>query len=210
MTSIPRRQPPVLELVHDARHAPEHACKAKSQAEREHEWSMLMARAQAGDAEAYERLLKAITPLLRACAARRHREPGDIEDAVQDILLTLHAARHTYDPARPFGPWLNGIARHRLVDRLRRHGRTRAREVALDAEDECLLADHANPPDEAPDRQALSAAVARLPATQQRAIRLLKIEQMSLKEAAAETGTSVTALKVATHRALANLRKMLA
>jgi len=28
------------------------------------------------------------------------------EDAVQDVLLAIHEKRHTYDPARPFGPWL--------------------------------------------------------------------------------------------------------
>jgi RNA polymerase sigma-70 factor (ECF subfamily) len=32
-------------------------------------------------------------------AARRFEEPSDAEDAVQDVLLTVHAVRHTYDPA---------------------------------------------------------------------------------------------------------------
>ena len=95
---------------------------------RELDWSILMARAQSGDRDAYRRLLEEITPYLRAHAARRHRDTGDAEDAVQDILLTLHAVRHTYDPNRPFGPWLLAIANHRLIDRLRRQRRQRSRE----------------------------------------------------------------------------------
>ena len=95
---------------------------------RELDWSILMAGAQSGDREAYRRLLEEITPYLRAQAARRHRDTGDAEDAVQDILLTLHAVRHTYDPNRPFGPWLLAIANHRLIDRLRRQRRQRSRE----------------------------------------------------------------------------------
>ena len=102
---------------------------------RDLDWSILMARAQGGDGEAYRRLLVAIAPYLRSLALRHHRDPGDVEDTVQDVLLTVHAIRHTYDPTRPFGPWLLAIARRRIIDQLRRQGRTRAREVALDLEE---------------------------------------------------------------------------
>jgi hypothetical protein len=78
------------------------------------DWSQLMARAQDGDRDAYRALLEDITPYLRALAARCFRETGDIEDAVQDVLLTIHAVRHAYDPGRPFGPWLVAIANRRI------------------------------------------------------------------------------------------------
>src|SRR5258708_35732958 len=91
---------------------------------RDVDWSILMARAQEGDRAAYHRLLQEITPYLRSLAARRHRDPNDIEDAVQDVLLTVHSIRQTYDPARPFAPWLVAIANRRFIDRLRRQGRT--------------------------------------------------------------------------------------
>ena len=148
-------------------------------------------------------------PYLRSLAARRHRDPRDAEDAVQDILLTVHAIRQTYDPTRPFGPWLVTIANRRLVDRLRRQGRLRSRESALTTEHETFPARQANIDDEVSDRRELEAVLGNLPPGQQQAIRLLKLKEMSLKEAAAATGISVTALKVATHRALKNLRKML-
>src|SRR6516225_2416604 len=68
----------------------------------ERDWSRLMARAQDGDRDAYRTLLQDITPYLRALATRCFRDTCDIEDAVQDVLLTVHAVRHVYDPDRPF------------------------------------------------------------------------------------------------------------
>lgn len=173
------------------------------------DWSILMARAQGGDQRAYRRLLTDIAPYLRALARRRGIEPGEIEDAVQDTLLALHAVRRAYDPTRPFGPWLAAIANARLVDHLRRRSRRTAREKPLSAEHETFPASQANLDAEIADRHDLRRAVTGLSESQQRAIRLLKLKEMSLKEAAAETGLSIAALKVATHRALRNLRRAL-
>jgi len=178
-------------------------------AARDLEWSILMARAQDGDSGAYRRLLEEVTPYLRFLAASRHRDPSDAEDAVQDILLTIHAVRQTYDPTRPFRPWLVTIANRRLVDRLRRQGRLRSRETALTSDHETFPGCQANLDEEVSDRRELRTALDNLPAGQRQAIRLLKLKEMSLKEAATATGRSVTALKGATHRALRNLRTML-
>ena len=98
------------------------------------DWAILMAHAQSGDQDAYRRLLEEITPYVRSLAFTSHRDPADIEDSVQDVLLTVHAVRHTYDPTRPFGPWLVAIAHRRATDRLRRQGRTTARETPLTEE----------------------------------------------------------------------------
>ncbi|TMH15947.1 MAG: sigma-70 family RNA polymerase sigma factor [Betaproteobacteria bacterium] len=176
---------------------------------RELDWSIYMARAQAGDRDAYRRLLEDVAPYLRSIAARHFRNSGDIEDAVQEVLLTVHAVRHTYDPARPFGPWLVAIANRRVVDGLRRQGRSRAREVALDAEHETFAAPEANYHEAASEARALREAVESLPPGQRDAIRMLKLQEMSLKEAAAVSGMTVAALKVATHRAVKSLRKVL-
>jgi RNA polymerase sigma-70 factor (ECF subfamily) len=176
---------------------------------RDLDWSMLMARAQGGDSEAYRRLLVAIAPYLRALALRYHRDPNDVEDTMQDVLLTVHAIRHTYDPSRPFGPWLLAIARRRIIDRLRRQGRTRAREVALDLEDETFAAPEANLGEADWNQRVLGDALERLPPGQREAVRLLKLQELSLQRAAAASGLSVAALKVAMHRAMKNLRKML-
>ena len=168
-----------------------------------------MARAQAGDRDAYRRLLEDVTPYLRSIAARHFQNSGDIEDTVQEMLLTVHAVRHTYDPARPFGPWLVAIANRRVVDGLRRQGRSRAREVVLETGHETFAAPQANYHEAASEARALQEAVKSLPPGQREAVRLLKLQEMSLKEAAAASGMTVAALKVATHRALKSLRKVL-
>ena len=173
------------------------------------DWSISMARAQAGDRDAYRRLLDAITPYLRALAARRLGNRSDVEDAVQDILLTIHTVRHTYDPARPFGPWLVAISDRRIVDRLRQQGRFNAHETPLEAAHETLSVSETNLQEEAADARMLRDAVEHLPAGQRDAIRMLKLEELSLLEASAASGMSGTSLKVATHRALKKLREMI-
>ena len=173
-------------------------------------WSALMAAAQAGDRAAYRALLEAAAPFARALAARALRRPADVEDAVQDILLTLHETRALFDPARPFKPWLAGIARHRIADRQRRLGRAAVRETALGPEHETFSADAPNREEAGLDGPALRAALASLPEGQRRAIEMLKLQEMSLREAEAASGMSVAALKVATHRGLKRLRALLA
>lgn len=172
------------------------------------EWSALMARAQAGDAIAYRRLLIGVAPYLRAIASRSHRQSSDVEDAVQDILLTLHAVRHTYDPQRPFKPWLAGIAQHRIIDRLRSRGRIAAREVSFEPEHETFAAPEANT-ELKMDHHAVHAGLATLPEGQRQAIVLLKIQEMSLKQASEATGLSIAALKVSTHRGIKALKRLL-
>ncbi len=169
------------------------------------DWSALMARAQQGDAAAYRRLLEGILPSLRAQARRALRDAADVEDAVQDILLTLHAVRRTYDPSRPFAPWLAAVARHRLLDRLRARGRLRAREAPMPPGLEPTVA-----PAQGGDGHALRRGIAALPPGQRQAVELLKLRELTLAEAAAASGQSVGALKVAVHRALHSLRRLLA
>jgi RNA polymerase sigma factor (sigma-70 family) len=173
------------------------------------DWSALMARAQDGDRAAYRRLLEEITPYLRSLTARHHAPSGEAEDVVQDILLTLHAVRHTYDPGRPFGPWLLAIARRRIADRLRRRGRIAAAETALGPEHETIVGAGPNLYALQADRRALRDAIERLPPGQRQAVVLLKLRELSLQEAAAASGMSIGALKIASHRALKALRTLL-
>jgi RNA polymerase sigma-70 factor (ECF subfamily) len=173
----------------------------------------LMQAAQDGDRVAYAGLLRELVPLLqRLVRARLHfLQPTDREDLVQDILLSLHAARATYDPRRPFMPWLVSIARHRMVDRARRHSRLWANEVLVD-EFADSIADGASelPDSEYGDPEQVRQAVKGLPAGQRTAIELLKLRELSLREAADLSGMSISALKVATHRAIKSLRGVLA
>ena len=103
MQSSSQNRGPVLTLVKEGA-APSEPAPPAMQAERALDWSIYMARAQGGDRVAYRRLLEEITPYLRALAVRCLQNQGDVEDVVQDVLMTVHAVRETYDPTRPFGP----------------------------------------------------------------------------------------------------------
>jgi RNA polymerase sigma-70 factor (ECF subfamily) len=172
-------------------------------------WEAWMAAAQAGDARAYDRLLRAALPYLRAVVRRRIADPAEAEDAVQDALLTIHRLRATYEPARPIRPWLAAIAERRAIDRLRRHGRRQGRETSIEAFGETLAAPAANTAHQRLEAAELRAAVAELPRSQRTALALAKLEDLPLAEASARSGMSVGALKVATHRAVKALRRRL-
>jgi RNA polymerase sigma-70 factor (ECF subfamily) len=170
----------------------------------------LMQAAQAGDGTAYEHLLRSVVPVLRRQARAKWIGSIDPEDLVQDVLLSLHSVRHTYDPARPFLPWLSAIFRRRLVDLQRRHIRKAENEVTTDTLPETFSADETNwLEDGQGDPDLLKSAIASLPAGQRKAIELLKIQELSLKEAAERTGMSISALKVAVHRGMKSLKQTL-
>jgi RNA polymerase sigma factor (sigma-70 family) len=172
----------------------------------------LMRAAQTGDTHAYAQLLGEITPRLRhfVRGQRKFLRTEDIEDLVQDILLSLHAVRATYDPQRPFMPWLMAIARNRLADGSRRYARRAAHEVQVEALPVTFSDEGTNRDDGGyRDPEALRRAIRDLPPGQRDAIEMLKLREMSLREAAAASGTSVGALKVSVHRAIATLRKAL-
>lgn len=172
-------------------------------------WSRMMAAAQEGDARAYDALLRECLPLLRATCRARLGASQDVEDAVQEALLTIHRVRHTYDPARPLGPWLVAIADRRALDRRRSLGRAARGQMELD-----VVADIAAPAHDADGEidnwrawAVLARAVERLPLAQRTALTLTKLQDLFLAEASIRSGMTVGALKVATHRALASLRR---
>jgi RNA polymerase sigma-70 factor (ECF subfamily) len=182
-----------------------------SQAPDEH-LSRLMARAQQGDGDAYVTLLRAITPRIRQMVRRRRAflGEGDVEDVVQEVLLSIHVVRATYNPDRPLMPWLSAIVRHRLADAGRRYMRQGAHEIVVDDLDVTFQSAAANSREETfGNSEALAQAIQALPPGQRQAVELLKLRELSLKEASAATGLSVGALKLATHRAIATLRRTL-
>ncbi len=171
-----------------------------------------MARAQEGDREAYHALLTSITPYLRAIARRYLGHAEEVDDAVQDILVIVHGIRHTYERGRPFKPWLGTIASRRCIDLLRRRTHRMKHEFDdTDAMPEASSHDP-TPADNAVRDEAareLHAAIETLPPRQREAVRLLRIRELSLSEAAERSQQSTGALKVAYHRALKSLRRAL-
>jgi RNA polymerase sigma factor (sigma-70 family) len=161
------------------------------------DWDRLMAAALKGDAHAYRQLLGELVPWLRRYYYRR-LPPCVMEDAVQDVLLALHEKRHTYDPSKPFGPWLAAIARYKWIDRLR----SLKRESAEPLDDDIEVPDHeASIVAESTFEQLMG----ELKPAQAKVIRLVKIEGYSLEEASRSTGQSVALVKVNIHRGLKHL-----
>ena len=173
------------------------------------DWAAMMTAAQAGDRLVYERLLRGCTPLIRRVVRHQGIQPDRADDVIQEVLLTVHRARQTYDPTRSFSAWLCAIAQRRAIDALRKRGRQDRREVFAPLDYENHVDPQADQPDQsAPDLQGRSVrdAVARLPDGQREAIEILALRQLSLDEASVLTGKTKGALKVNMHRALKTLR----
>lgn len=176
-------------------------------------WGAWMVLAQDGDRVAYHALLKSITPYLRAITRRYLGRGEDAEDAVQDVLMIVHGIRHTYERGRPFKPWLNTLASRRCIDLLRRRAhRLQHETVSEDQVDAAVQG--TDSPERAAARQhaagELRGAVDALPERQREAIRLLRLNELSLEEAAAQSDQSIGSLKVACHRAIKSLQRALA
>lgn len=164
-------------------------------------WGDLMRAALAGDGGAYRRLLDAITPRLRAIAARSLARAGlgagEAEDVVQETLLAVHLKRHTWDPREPFAPWVHTIARNKAVDALRRRGRRV--ELTIDDFAEVLSAPEARDPTEGRDVERLLGSLGE---RQRDIVRSVSLEDRSIRETAERLSMTEGAVRVALHRGL--------
>lgn len=160
--------------------------------------------AQTGDRQAYATLLIACrTWLLRYF--RRKVAPEQMEDLVQETLISVHKKLRSYDPGRPFLPWLAAIARYRFVDHLRNVYRTAAQTVF----DENAEASSSSDEQMTIARISLERLFEELPDAQQRVIELVKIDGLTVKEASTTTGQSEALVKVNIHRGLKRLASMI-
>jgi RNA polymerase sigma-70 factor (ECF subfamily) len=169
-------------------------------------WGELLAAAQGGDAEAYRTFLNSIVPFARAIARKRSGSEEMFEDIVQDVLLTVHRVRHTYEPGRPVKPWLAAIVARRSIDALRKRGRVGSREVNDEIAYETYADPQANKEEAGDSARALTRMTGALSRGQKEALELVKLKEMSLAEASAVSGQSVASLKVNIHRAIKKLR----
>lgn len=163
----------------------------------------LMLRAQDGDASAWRTLLAELQLRLKGYFSRRlsSEHAADIEDLVQETLIAMHTRRMTYDPNQPFTAWAHAIARYKLIDFWRRRGRRI--QVPLEHASGDLWVEAHEAGEAAADVDRLLAA---LPERQQKLIREVKIEGLSLAEAGARLGMTEGAAKVSLHRALKVLK----
>jgi RNA polymerase sigma-70 factor, ECF subfamily len=176
--------------------------------EREQRWAEAMRAERRGDAVVYERMLKEVANALRRSLAPRLVRVGlgahEAEDLVQEILIGLHRKRNTWDPARPFLPWLHTITRYKLIDFIRhRRGDTR-RRVDLALEDWVEIVE--SPADEADcSTWEVDRHLAVLPVSQRKIVRAIAVEGASVRSVAQGLATSEGAVRVTLHRAIRRL-----
>jgi RNA polymerase sigma factor (sigma-70 family) len=166
----------------------------------ENDWAVWMRAAMTGDADAYRELLASVAPHVRAVARSRCRRLGaesEAEDVVQEVLLTIHLKRGTWDQSRPIGPWVAAITRNKLIDVLRRRGR-RVR-VSIEEVMDSLQAE-----DQTPELSAheLDTLLGHLKVQQREIVKSISLNGNSIRETADRLQMSEGAIRVALHRAL--------
>ncbi len=175
--------------------------------ERETQLRALLIGGLGGDEAAYHAFLKDLSRHLRGfLRARLARLPDDVEDLVQETLLAVHNQRHTYDPGQPLTAWIHAIARYKLVDLLRRRA---GREMLNDPLDDELAVFAVSDTDAADARLDLGKLLEQLPDRQRLPIVHMKLEGLSVAEAARATGMSEAAVKVGVHRGLKALAALI-
>ncbi len=169
-------------------------------------WAALMASAQKGSEVDYRQLLSELSEAIKHYLFSRIGRQHFIEDCVQESLIAIHQARHSYDPRRRFRPWLFAIVRHKAIDTLRRQ----RGQQQLDRQQEVLQTD----PQQDTDRKiedyiTHGRLMACLTPEHREALTLTKFIGLSNAEAATRLSISESAVKVRVHRAIGNLTRLM-
>jgi RNA polymerase sigma-70 factor (ECF subfamily) len=166
-----------------------------------------MRKSLEGDQLAYANLLRETARLLRPFLSKRLSFESEIDDLLQEILISIHKARHTYDGKRPYTPWVYAIAKFRLQDYLRAHYADHLRHSVELSELENIL--HEDVTESGISYESISGEIQKLPEKQAAILQLIHQEGYTAKEVAAKLGMNESAVKVAAHRAYKVLRKKL-
>jgi RNA polymerase sigma-70 factor (ECF subfamily) len=167
----------------------------------------LMIKALAGDGRAYQALLKELSAYLRGFYRRRlTRLPDEVEDLVQETLLAVHNQRHTYQVGQPFTAWVHAIARYKLIDMLRRRTGREALNDPLDDESEIFSVSDTQAMEA---RRDLAKLLEQLPDRQRLPIQYVKLDGLSVMEAAGLANMSQSAVKIGVHRGMKALAALI-
>jgi RNA polymerase sigma-70 factor (ECF subfamily) len=176
--------------------------------DKEHLWAEAMRAERRGDTAAYERLLRDIAALLRRLIQHRLAQSGlgvhHAEDLVQEVLISLHTKRHTWDADRPFLPWLYAITRYKLTDAARSRKREALYRIDLTFEELSEVID-ASSDDHDHSVVSVERHLSNLPRTQQAVVRALAIDGVSVRTTAQRLNTSEGVVRMTFHRALRQL-----
>ena len=178
--------------------------------QQESQATALMIRTQGGDPLAYAELLTMLAGAARRYARGRLGDVAWLDDVVQETLLSIHAARRTYDARRPFAPWFYAILSSRLIDVLRKEQRVRAREIAADVlpDSYAVAGGHTDGRDDV-DFDQVKAALAAFRRGSGRSSARSSCDDESVRDVSRRFGMSESAVKVTAHRGYQALRRLL-
>jgi RNA polymerase sigma-70 factor (ECF subfamily) len=177
----------------------------KNPKKQEKQWQELMIASQKGDSKAYSKLLKELLPVITNFTKKRVFDKELVGDVVQNALLGIHTARHTYDPKKPFTPWMYAVTRYKILDYIRSQT-AYTDKIALDSENlETFFSTETNTYKRSDLQKDLRKALDTLPLKQQQIVTLMKLQGFSASEVAVKLNMSLSAVKVAAHRAYKTL-----
>ncbi len=164
-------------------------------------WDEWARKTLEGDKSAYRRLLGELQQWLTAYYTNRIH-PAAVDDLVQEALIAFHTKKETYEPSRPFGPWIAAVARYKWIDYMRKN----LKHIELEIDDNLTGADDTSGLYARHDVERL---LRHVPKEQAKVIDMVKIKQMTVAETAKKTGHSVSSVKVMIHRGLKTMRGVL-
>lgn len=171
-------------------------------------WQSLMSSAQTGCEADYRLLLTELSEAIKYYLLSRIGPQHFLEDCVQESLIAIHQARHTYDPQRRFRPWLFAIVRHKAIDTLRRQ--QSQQQLVQRQRDDAVENAHHHFAAQGPDSGITEGRLLTGLSPQHREVlTLTKLIGLSNAEAAARLKISESAVKVRVHRAIGNLSRLL-
>ncbi len=186
-----------------------------SDSDRPPDWDCAIQRVSQGDEAAARGMVEALYPQLIRIVRRHLPRAADEEDLMQDIFMKIFAKLDHFRGEQPFPHWVARVALNTCIDKLR-HQRTRPelRFADLSLEEVNFLEQSlaAEPQSDGPGRdgrEVIDKLLATLNPVEQVALRLLDLEQKSIKEIAELTGWTPSKIKVAALRARRKLTQSL-
>ncbi len=168
-------------------------------------WAKLMCLAQSGNEKAYEELLTELAPVIERSLLQKFGRFPFLEDCVQESLLAIHQARHTYNPGRPFQPWMNALVKHKTIDFFRSQKRHHHTDAELEADNIARTTEF-----DMDDYLSGAELLALLDKPNREALVYTKFMGFSIEDTAAKLETTPAAIKQRVKRAIAKTSRLLA
>lgn len=167
-------------------------------------WTELMKKSQSGYKKEYELLLNELSVFLNNYFKNKISKKSDIDDIVQETLIAIDKAKHTFDANRSFMSWFLAIAHYKIADYYRADIRRSDLEVV---DTDALVEITCNQNN--PEIEYIYEAIEKLPAREREIVKLVKIDGFSMKEIAQRTKLSLSNVKILSHRSIKRIKEMI-